>query len=142
MDKNKYFNHDPRNDGYNHQQNPEYNDNKAPHLTNNVQVQPKDSTVMNQATDNTSQIPPSNAITQINSIALRAPQKSTDSKKQVASNSKPVFMDSSDDDDYLQNISRPQTPPELKGFDEMYEIKCKPGTTNNGVNESRPNAVE
>ena len=53
-----------------------------------------------------------------------------------------TFMDS-DDDDYLDNVSRPQTPPELKGFDQIYQVKNnKPGTTNNVIQEGQNNIHE
>ena len=45
-----------------------------------------------------------------------------------------TFLEShcnSDDDDYLDNVSRPQTPPELKGFDQIYQVNKKPDTSNN-----------
>ena len=56
-----------------------------------------------------------------------------------------TFMDS-DDDDYLDNVSRPQTPPELKGFDSIYQVQKKAennaGPTNNVIKEGQNNIHE
>lgn len=53
-----------------------------------------------------------------------------------------TFMDS-DDDDYLDNVSRPQTPPELKGFDQIYQVKNnKPGATTKSGEYSRNNVIQ